>query len=91
AYLSGADLENYLRSLPSSALDQIEIMTNPPAKYDAAGNAGVINIKTKKSKVKGFNAGINASLNQGQLSRSNNSFNFNYRNNNNQRSNSISY
>lgn len=81
AYLSGADLENYLRSLPSSALDQIEIMTNPPAKYDAAGNAGVINIKTKKSKVKGFNAGINASLNQGQLSRSNNSFNFNYRNN----------
>lgn len=81
AYLSGADLENYLRSLPSSALDQIEIMTNPPAKYDAAGNAGVINIKTKKSKVKGFNGGLNFSLNQGELSRSNNSFNFNYRNN----------
>ena len=79
AYLSGADLENYLRSLPSSALDQIEIMTNPPAKYDAAGNAGVINIKTKKSKVVGFNGGINLALNQGELSRSNNSFNFNYR------------
>ncbi len=79
AYLSGADLENYLRSLPSSALDQIEIMTNPPAKYDAAGNAGVINIKTKKSKVVGFNGGLNLALNQGELSRSNNSFNFNYR------------
>lgn len=81
AYLSGSDLENYLRSLPSSALDQIEIMTNPPAKYDAAGNAGVINIKTKKSKVVGFNGGINLALNQGELSRSNNSFNFNYRKN----------
>ncbi|WP_199139365.1 TonB-dependent receptor [Pedobacter sp. ASV12] len=81
AYLSGADLENYLKSLPSSAIDQIELMTNPPAKYDAAGNAGVINIKTKKSKVVGFNGGLNLGLNQGELTRSNNSFNFNYRNN----------
>ncbi|MER7715324.1 hypothetical protein ABTX83_33080, partial [Streptomyces werraensis] len=78
-YLSGSDLENYLRSLPSSSLDQIELMTNPPAKYDAAGNGGVINIKTKKTKIAGFNGGINLSLNQGELSRSNNSFNFNYR------------
>ncbi|WP_412467599.1 outer membrane beta-barrel protein [Pedobacter sp. KLB.chiD] len=78
-YLSGSDLENYLRSLPSSALDQIELMTNPPAKYDAAGNGGVINIKTRKTKSAGFNGGINLSLNQGELSRSNNSFNFNYR------------
>lgn len=78
-YLSGSDLENYLRSLPSSSLDQIELMTNPPAKYDAAGNGGVINIKTKKTKTAGFNGGINLSLNQGELSRSNNSFNFNYR------------
>jgi len=78
-YLSGNDLENYLRSLPSSSLDQIELMTNPPAKYDAAGNGGVINIKTKKTKTAGFNGGINLSLNQGELSRSNNSFNFNYR------------
>lgn len=80
-YMSGDDLANYLRSLPSSSLDQIEIMTNPPAKYDAAGNAGVINIKTKKNSVRGFNGGLNLSGNQGQLFRSNNSFNFNYRNN----------
>ncbi|WP_316804855.1 TonB-dependent receptor [Pedobacter nototheniae] len=78
-YLSGADLENYLKSLPSSSLDQVELMTNPPAKYDAAGNAGVINIKTKKTKIAGFNGGINLALNQGELTRSNNSFNFNYR------------
>jgi len=48
SYLSGADLAVYLRNLSSNQLDQIEIMTNPPAKYDAAGNAGIINIKTKK-------------------------------------------
>jgi len=80
-YLSGSDLENYLRSLPSSSLDQIELMTNPPAKYDAAGNAGVINIKTKKNKIAGFNGSFNLSVNQGELTRSNNSVNLNYRKN----------
>lgn len=57
-YLSGADLANVLRNLPASALDQIEIMTNPSAKYDASGNSGLINIKTKKSKTKGSNGSI---------------------------------
>jgi hypothetical protein len=79
-YLSGEDLENYLKSLPASSLEQVEIMTNPPAKYDAAGNAGVINIKTKRTDKKGFNAGITLGLNQGELTRSNNSLNVNYRN-----------
>ncbi len=80
-YLSGADLENYLRSLSSSTLDQIELMTNPPARYDAAGNGGVINIRTKKNKLKGFNGSLNLSYIQGIYGRTNNSFNFNYRNN----------
>ncbi len=80
-YLSGADLANYLKSLPASSLDKIEIMTTPPAKYDAAGNAGIINIKTKKSKVKGFNGNINISHRQGRYGDIRNSFNFNYRNN----------
>ena len=80
-YLSGEDLQNYLRSLPSSTLDQVEIMTNPPAKYDAAGNAGVINIRTKKSKVKGFNGGFSLAYLQGVKAKTNNSFNFNYRDN----------
>src|SRR5678815_3511313 len=55
SYLGGADLANYLRSLNANQLDQIEIMTNPPAKFDAAGNAGIINIKTKKNKQQGYN------------------------------------
>lgn len=54
-YLSAADLANLLRNMPASSLDQIEIMTNPPAKYDASGNSGIINIKTKKSRNEGFN------------------------------------
>jgi len=44
SYLNGADLANMLKGLQASQLDQIEIMTNPPAKYDAAGNSGIINI-----------------------------------------------
>ena len=59
-YLSAADLANVLKNMPASALDQIEIMTNPPARYDASGNSGIINIKTKKSKNDGFNGSITA-------------------------------
>ncbi|NOW95623.1 outer membrane beta-barrel protein [Mucilaginibacter sp. SG564] len=78
-YLSAANLATYLRSLPSSALDQIELMDNPPAKYDAAGNAGVINIKTKKNNTRGFNAVVSANLAQGFYGRMDESINFNYR------------
>ncbi len=78
-YLSGNDLVNYLKSLPASSLDKIEVITNPPARYDAAGNAGIINIRTKKTKTSGFNGGINLNYGQGMYPRSNNSFNFNYR------------
>lgn len=46
--LSGTDLTNYLKSLQSSQIEAIEIITNPSAKYDAAGNAGIINIRLKK-------------------------------------------
>ncbi|MDB5109650.1 MAG: TonB-dependent receptor [Mucilaginibacter sp.] len=78
-YLSAANLATYLRSLPSSSLDQIELMDNPPAKYDAAGNAGVINIKTKKSTIKGFNAILSANFDQGYYNRTMQSVNLNYR------------
>jgi outer membrane receptor protein involved in Fe transport len=52
-YLNGADLTNLLKNMPATQLEQIEIMPNPPAKYDAAGNSGIINIKTKKNKTQG--------------------------------------
>ncbi len=60
-YLNATELANYLKSMSANQLDQIEIMTQPPAKYDAAGNSGIINIKTKKNKNNGFNGSITSS------------------------------
>jgi iron complex outermembrane recepter protein len=79
SYQTGEQLVNFLRSLPSTNLDQIEIMTNPSSKYDASGNSGVINIKTKKIKQKGFNGNIGLAYGQGIYSKTNNSINLNYR------------
>lgn len=77
--LGGADLANLLRSMNANQLDQIEIMTNPPARFDAAGNAGVINIKTKKNKLVGYNGSLNVSYGQGILPKVNEGLNLNYR------------
>lgn len=79
SYLSGDQLATLLKNMPSSAIDQIEIMTNPSARYDAAGNSGIINIKTKKNKMHGINGSISASLMQSYYGKTNNSFNINYR------------
>jgi len=78
-YLQASQLASYLRSLPASAIDQIELMTNPSAKYDAAGNSGIINIKTKKNKLKGFNGNVNLTYNQGVYPKPSGSLNLNYR------------
>jgi iron complex outermembrane recepter protein len=89
-YLSAADLASLLKGMPASALDQIEIMTNPSARYDASGNSGIINIKTKKGRAGGFNGSIMIGGTTGLfkfqntfyvLPRSQNSFTFNYRKN----------
>jgi iron complex outermembrane receptor protein len=77
--LGGADLANLLRNMSSNQLDQIEIMTNPPANYDAAGTSGVINIKTKKTITVGFNGSASVAYSQGRYPKTNESFNFNYR------------
>ena len=79
SYLSAADLANMLRGMQSSQLDQIEIMTNPPAKYDASGNSGIINIKTKKNKARGFNGSVNLGAGQGKYFKTWESISLNYR------------
>lgn len=61
--LEGQDLIDYLQSLTSSNIETIEIITNPSAKYDAAGNAGIINIITKKNAALGFNGNVSAGTN----------------------------
>ena len=81
-YMSAGDLANLLRNMQSSSLDKIEIMTNPPAKYDAAGNAGVINIKTKKNQNMGLNGSATVGFGYGffrALPKENGSLNLNYR------------
>ena len=47
--LSGSELTNYLQSLRSDDIARIEVITTPPAKYEAQGNSGIINIILKKS------------------------------------------
>lgn len=78
-YLAAADLANYLRSLPAGTIGVVEIMTTPPAKYDAAGNAGIINIKLKRIKTIGFTGTVNLGYGQGKYPKSNNSVSLSYR------------
>lgn len=58
-YLAGEDLANFLKSLPAEEIDKIESNTNPSAKYDAEGVAGIINITTKKKIKDGINGSVN--------------------------------
>lgn len=62
--LSGDDLKNYLKSLRSENIEKIEVITNPSAKYDAAGNSGLINIKLKKNSKLGFDGYITSTYTQ---------------------------
>ncbi|HEY4151198.1 MAG TPA: outer membrane beta-barrel protein [Chitinophagaceae bacterium] len=78
--LSGTDLAAYLKSLPSGVLDRIEIMSNPPARYQASGTGGIINIITKKSKSPGFNGSVTGNIGTGLYGSSNNSLIMSYRN-----------
>lgn len=81
-YLDPAQLSTLLNGLNAAQINQVEIMDQPSARYDAAGNAGVINIKLKKNTQKGFNGNINTSFAQGFYPKNNNSLQLNYRSGN---------
>lgn len=78
--MTGSDLANYLKGLPSSAIERIDIITNPSAKYDAAGNAGIIDIRMKKDQRFGVNGTATAGYGQGVYSKANAGATLNYRN-----------
>ncbi len=78
--LAGADLANFLKSTQAAQIEAIELITNPSAKYDAAGNAGIINIRLKKNKAFGTNGSVNAGYNIGVYPKYNAGINFNNRN-----------
>ena len=65
-YLSAQQLGTYLRGTPAEALARIEILTVPGAQYDAAGNAGIINIVTKKSTREGYALNLSAGAGTGR-------------------------
>ena len=65
--LTGFGSQNGLDNIPASAIDRIEIINNPSAKYDANGNAGIINIIYKKNKQEGFNGKIGLATGLGAL------------------------
>ena len=77
--LSTDDLANFLRTMQSNEIHSIEIITNPSAKYEAEGNAGIINIKLRKDKSLGTNATLNTGYAIGKHSKFNNSVNLNHR------------
>lgn len=62
--LSGIALLNYLKSIRSENISKIEVITTPPAKYEAQGNSGLINIILKKNPNLGFSGNINTGLTQ---------------------------
>ncbi len=65
--LTGFGNQTGLDNIPASAIDRIEIINNPSAKYDANGNAGIINIIYKKNKQEGFNGKVGFATGLGAL------------------------
>ncbi len=80
-YMSGQDLASYLKNLSANQIDQIELMSQPSAKYDASGNSGIINIKIKKTKTAGFNGNLSTTATFANYFKNTNSLNLNWRKN----------
>jgi ferric enterobactin receptor len=77
--LSGAELAEYLRMLPAEQVKNIELITSPPASYDAQGGAGIIAINLKKDKRQGVNGAANLSYGHGHYGRFTSGGSLNYR------------
>lgn len=77
--LSGPSLYNYLKSLPSSTLSNVEIITAPGSEFDASGNAGILNIIFKKQESDGFQGLLTVNTKQGNYNTHQVNGAFNYR------------
>lgn len=75
--VTGEDRNAVLQQIPASMIERIEVITNPSAKYDAQGMAGIINIITKKEKGRGYNGTIGGGVGSGN--KYNGSINLNMR------------
>ncbi len=77
--LTGKDLADYLRTVQGGDIEAIELITQPSAKYDASGNAGIINIRFKKNKNLGTNGSATLGIAHGKYTRYNGSVTLNHR------------
>ncbi|MDQ2771955.1 MAG: TonB dependent receptor [Bacteroidota bacterium] len=77
--LTGSELADYLRSLPAGQVQSIELITNPPAQYDAQGGAGVIAINLKKDQRLGTNGNFNLSYGRGEYGKFSSGVGLNHR------------
>lgn len=78
--LSGDQLAAMLRNMQSTSVERIEIIENPPARYDAEGSSGIINIKTKQGAIRGWNGSVTTGAQYSDRIRNNNGLDLNYRN-----------
>lgn len=78
-FLPSDQLANLLKSTQGGMIKSIELITNPSAKYDAEGNAGIINIVLKKNENYGFNASVTGGFGYGSYYKTDAGTNFNYR------------
>jgi hypothetical protein len=79
SYLAPEDVMALLKTMPADNIDNIELITNPPAQYDAAGNAGIINIRLKKNDNIGTNGNLSLSAGIGRYDREQASIRLNHR------------
>ena len=77
--LNGGDLADYLKTIQSSQIEAIEIITNPSARYEASGNAGIINIRLKKNRSFGNNGSLTGGYGIGTHSNYNGGVSLNHR------------
>jgi iron complex outermembrane recepter protein len=72
--LSGTELATLLQGMSAANIAQIELMDQPPARYEASGGAGIINIITKKNRARGFNGSLSTAFSMGRYPKANSSF-----------------
>jgi outer membrane receptor protein involved in Fe transport len=78
SYLTGEALSQYLKSISAAQLSQVELLPNPPASFDAAGTAGVINIRTKRSALPGLTGTVTGTASKTRYDRASASTNLAY-------------
>ena len=80
-YMSNSDLMRMLEAMPAQHIEKLEIMDNPPAKYDAEGNAGIINIVRTAEAATGLNGTVSLNVGHGRYPKITPSLQLNYRQN----------